>query len=209
MPPPLFKHPRPKPVPPLDPVPGVGGVPPLTPAPQRTGFRDWQQQRAQGKDWRPFGQMGDQRQQAARQKYRAQTAPVTPTQVTYNNPIASSGGFFDPNSQYGYSGGAGDIATSPIGNIFLEDNPDAAWMRHLASLGIDPQSAEGQWARGQLGNVKTGWNAALATNPQLRQSDYLKTLNIRDMFANMSATERGENPGLFAPRARTISRGYG
>lgn len=204
---PLFKHPKPRPVPRLDPVPGVGGANPLAPAaPQRQGFRSWFAQR----DYHPrFNQMDAGHQRKIQQKYRAQVPAGAPPQATYDNPITSNGQFFDPNSQYGYNGGAGSVATSPIGDIFLEDNPDAAWMRHLASLGIDPMSAEGQWARTQLGNVKTGWNAALATNPQLRQRDYLKSLDIRGMFANQSASDRGENPGMFAPRARTISRGYG
>jgi hypothetical protein len=203
MPPPLYAPRDRSRVPPLDPVPGVGGGNPLAP---RSGFRDWFRARsdARGGYPRPFGQMSDQRQQSLRDKYRASRTPPP----TYNNPIASNGSFFDPNSQYGYSGRPGDVANSPIGDIFLEDNPDAAWMRYLAGQGIDPQSAEGQWARTQLGNVKTGWNAALATNPQLRQADYLKSLNIHGMFSNMSAGQRGENPGMFAPRARTISRGY-
>jgi hypothetical protein len=183
----------------------------------RSGFRAWTKSRDLPK---AFGDLSARRRRDLRQQWSnlqdvrgtSSTVPPlveTPTTPQFNNPIQSNGGWFDPNSQYGSSYQPGEWATTPVADIFLEENPDAAWMRYTTGLGIDPNTAEGQWARSQLSNAKTGWTAALATNPQLRQRDYFNSLNIRNMFRNLSARERGENPGLIAPAARTISRGYG
>ena len=51
--------------------------------------------------------------------------------------------------------------------------------------------------------------AANATNPNLKIQDYIRGLDIPSLFTSQTARQRGENPGMFAPRARTISRGYG
>jgi len=142
--------------------------------------------------------------------------PVPPTVPTptgpdprWNAPFTTNGQFFDAGSHYGNVSTTGDFSNTPVGEKYLEQNPEAAWARYAASKGVNPLTNKGRFARSIFPQVRTGFEAALATNPQLRQSNYFNTIDINRMFNNQDAATRGENPGGFAPRARTISRGYG
>lgn len=115
--------------------------------------------------------------------------------------------FFDPNAQYGGTWTPGRFAQTGVATQYLEDNPEAAWTRRIA--GADPLSAKGANLRGLWQQVYEGYKAANLTNPNLRIQQYIDTLDPEALYAAQTQTQRGENPGRFAPRARTISRGYG
>lgn len=124
-------------------------------------------------------------------------------------PYATNGWLFDPGSDYGGTFGQNTFPDTPVGEDYLQNNPAAAWQRYTAQKGIDPLSNRGGVARTLLGRVNDAYEAALATNPLLRRQDFLRGIDPNQIMDLMTPAERGERPGLFSGRARTISRGYG
>lgn len=117
--------------------------------------------------------------------------------------------FFDPNSAYGgTTWGPGEFADTGVGGIYFDQNPEAAWTRYTAARGVDPLTQQGQFNRALFPQVLEGYKAALATNPMLRINDYIQGIDPQALFNMQSADQRGESPGKYAPRTRTISRGY-
>jgi hypothetical protein len=122
----------------------------------------------------------------------------------------TSGWLFDPNSTYGGTTyNPGDWINTDIGNKQFQDDPSGAWQYWIAQNGIDPMSQRGQTARSLLSRVNDAYDAATLDNPMLQRRDFLRGVDPNALLANMSASERGETPGRFQGRARTISRGYG
>jgi hypothetical protein len=123
-----------------------------------------------------------------------------------------SGGFYNPYNTYGgqqYGYGLGQFAQTPLGGQYLEDNQDAAFTRFLANMGYDPSTNLGDYARQQFGKIGDAFKAAQATNPFLKFTDYLDQngdQTIRNQFQSLTYQQRGENPGQFGIRARTIPR---
>lgn len=114
---------------------------------------------------------------------------------------------FNPTSQYGGNFAPGAFAQTGAGDYYQSQNPETVWTRRLA--GEDPFSARGQNLRGLWSQINEGYNAAVLTNPNLKIQDYVGGLNPDTLYNAQTAAQRGENPGRFAPRARTISRAYG
>jgi len=122
-----------------------------------------------------------------------------------------NGGYYQPYNTYGsqqYGYGLGDFAQTPLGGQYLEDNHDAAFTRYLANMGYNPTTNQGDFARQQFGKVDDAFKAAQATNPFLKFTDYLNGVNgqIQNQWNSMTYQQRGENPGMFGIRARTIPR---
>lgn len=116
--------------------------------------------------------------------------------------------FFDPSSNYGGQWGPGDWASTGVAGIYFDQNPEAAWTRYTAQRGVDALSNQGQFARSLFPQVYEGYMAASATNPNLRITDYIQSIDPTAMFNQQTAGQRGENPSKFAPRTRTIARGF-
>lgn len=116
--------------------------------------------------------------------------------------------FFNPQSQYGGTWAPGAWASTGVGSIYFDQNPEAAWTRYTAQRGVDAMSNQGQFARSLFPQVYEGYEAALATNPNLRVEDYIQGIDPFAMFDQQTAAQRGEQPARFAPRTRTIARGY-
>ncbi|HSE46798.1 MAG TPA: hypothetical protein VLA89_15875 [Gemmatimonadales bacterium] len=110
-------------------------------------------------------------------------------------------------------GGDKDYSTSPIVSGptgYLEQNPEAAYARHIAGFGggSDPYSRFVQQQYDRLYNQ--GYQAAAATNPNLTFQRYLTGFGdpfFRNLWANLTQTQRGENPAMFAGRPRWITNG--
>lgn len=117
--------------------------------------------------------------------------------------------FYDPTSQYGGTWQPGEFAQTGVGDYYLGQNPEVAWTRHLSGAGINPQTAQGTNLRGLWGQVYDGFKAALATNPNLKIQEYVAGIDPQQLYNQQTAQQRGETPGRFAGRARTISRAYG
>lgn len=128
----------------------------------------------------------------------------------WSNNSGWSNQFYNPYSDYG--GGTqwqpGDFANSAVGGLYFDENPEAAWTRYTASRGFDAMTNQGQFARSLFPQVYEGYQAALATNPNLRITDYVQSIDPFSLFDQQSASARGEQPSRFAPRTRTIARGF-
>jgi hypothetical protein len=133
--------------------------------------------------------------------------------MAYTTGYPTFSSYFDPNSQYGGNYAPGDWAQTGVGGGFggyLESpaNWDATFTRHLGTLGIPENSAEADFARRNYGKYVTGYKSALATRPDLKIQDYFANhTDIRRDFLSATPSQRGETPGLFSGRARTIARG--
>ncbi len=116
--------------------------------------------------------------------------------------------FYNPNTNYGGRWNPGDFASTPVGGVYFDQNPEAAWTRYTASRGVDALTNQGQFARSLFPQVYEGFQAAQATNPELRITDYIQGIDPFAMFDQQTASARGEQPAKFAPRTRTIARGF-
>src|SRR5215217_2158344 len=66
---------------------------------------------------------------------------------------------------YGAPGSGTAFETTPIGVQYLEDEPQAAFLRRLTQLGYGGLDRRSQLAQGLYGKVRGGYEAALADNP--------------------------------------------
>ncbi len=121
---------------------------------------------------------------------------------------SNSYNYYDPGSTYGGQYGPGGWSSTQTGQYYLEQNPEAAFTRWLAENGYRDFTAQGEFARQQYGKVRTGYEAALGSNPNLSFRDYLSQTgpSLGQQFARLTPEQRGENQSLFAPRARYIPR---
>lgn len=126
------------------------------------------------------------------------------------NPYDSMGTFnyFNPGTNYGsdiYSSPTG-FSETPLGEQYGEQNRGSTFTRWLAQHGFRDNSPIGDYARAQESKIGKGYEAALATNPNLRFRNYLGpdfASRIRDDFARLTPGQRGESRAQFAPRARS------
>ena len=117
--------------------------------------------------------------------------------------------FYNPQSTYGGNQQPGAWASSGVGNQYFGENPETAWTRALGGAGVDPLTAKGQNLRGMWGQIYEGYKAAAATNPNLKIQEYVAGIDPNMLYNAQTQVQRGESPGRFAGRARTISRAYG
>ena len=125
------------------------------------------------------------------------------------NPTGSNTyNYFNPRSTYGGSYLPGKFASTGVGDYYLEQNQEASFTRWLAENGYRDFTAPGEFARQQYGKVRTGYEAALGTNPDLKFRDYLNQTgpSLRNQYQRLTPEQRGENPSIYAPRARYIPR---
>lgn len=135
--------------------------------------------------------------------------PTGTTNWNYGN-WGSTNGWYNPNSLYGANQSyiSAPIISGAGGYLEQPSNYDASWTRYAAEMGWDSSTALGKYARNQFPQIEEGYRASLATNPFLRFNEYIRGLDVPGRFMMQTAQQRGENPGLYSPRARTISRGY-
>lgn len=142
-------------------------------------------------------------------------APAAPSLAPYaqQTPItyAPTDGWYDPDSAYGGSRGAGGYVGTPVGDIYLRDNPNVAYARYTSGFGGLGEDAFAKFVQSQYRNANSGYLSALATNPNLNFSrDYLPNMGgeqfFRNKFNSLAPQQRGEQTGLWSPRSRWIGR---
>lgn len=133
------------------------------------------------------------------------TAATQPTNSLFTAPTwgqgyagTGYGGYYDPSQNYGRGTSAvtTPLVSGPSG--YLAENPQAAYARYTApfAMGEDPFS---RFVRNQYGQAYQGFQAALATNPNLSfYGQYLPGLGgeqyFRNRFLSQAPMARGESP---------------
>ncbi len=123
--------------------------------------------------------------------------------------MPATGPFYNASNSYGATQ---NFNGSEWTKALYDQNPDAYWTRWTAQNGVGQgDSAFEQYVRAQRGRAVEGYEAALGTNPLLRFQDYVdQYLNmdqIRSGFSGLSAAQRGERQGQYAPNGRYVMRG--
>lgn len=117
---------------------------------------------------------------------------------------ASPNPFYQNNNPGNYGWGDNTFPTTPIAQNYIQTEPGVAFTRAIAGWGggLDPY---GRFVQGQENRLNDAYMAAVTQNPNLRRDEYLSQFGP-DYFANLwqglGARGRGENPGMYAPRAR-------
>ncbi len=127
----------------------------------------------------------------------------------YYDPWSSYGG-----DQYGFTNPYGDnpFWDSAVGEQYLNSNPNAAWgVYAYPMLEGGGNSAFDEWMMQQRTKAYSGYEAALASNPNLGYlSEYLPSLGSGEdwqrRFQMLSPQDRGEQYGATSAQARTIPR---
>lgn len=83
---------------------------------------------------------------------------------------------------------------------YLGGNPEAAF-NYVFPMAMQ-NNPYGNWLRGSQGRYLGGYQAAVAGDPSLNLVDYLKGMSPYQEFLNMAPSQRGENPGLYAPKVQ-------
>ena len=122
----------------------------------------------------------------------------TPTANQQSNP------FYKPTSMYGSTQNWYD---TPI--VKQSAGFDAEYEKYLTDQGFGGLNRKGDFARSLSDRAKSGYASAQLNNPALTNRQYLQGLGS-DFLAKARAAatpqQRGDQFGLFAPRARWTSR---
>ena len=131
------------------------------------------------------------------------TNPDTGTPPTAPPP-PSSNPFYNPGSMYGSTQNWYD---TPI--VKQSAGFDAEYEKYLTDQGFGGLNRKGDFARSLVDRAKSGFASAQLNNPALTNREYLNGLG-NDFLAKAQAaatpSQRGEQYGLMAPRARWTSR---
>lgn len=87
---------------------------------------------------------------------------------------------------------------------FLDEDPSAGYGLFTGNL-AGPSNLK-RWLENQYNRLYGGYKGEAAFDPTLRWVDFLARQNLGNIYGAVSPYERGERPGLFAPRVR--SSGY-
>lgn len=123
------------------------------------------------------------------------------------NPAFYGGNLYSANPYYSNSNAYQspwglDFPTAPIAQQYLQGEPRAAFTRATAPFaGGDSNFA--RWVQSQFARVEDAYKAAVATNPNLRRTDfYGQVLNpdaLRAQFQRLGPAGRGEQRANYAP----------
>lgn len=77
---------------------------------------------------------------------------------------------------------------------YLNNNPEAGWVRYLQNLGLYGLDPRSQFASRQYGRAQGMFNSAAAQNPNLGFYDWVKGsgLDLAGDYANQSPDTRGD-----------------
>lgn len=124
------------------------------------------------------------------------------------------GGYYQSNDSYGWTKPTPATDLYPVGGPtgYLEENQPFSYTRNMGSLGVGgSESNFDRWVRSEEANVRRGYGAAVATNPNLTFQNFIKTLggeqDWRNRFQAIDPGSRGENFSQYAPVARWLGNG--
>lgn len=91
----------------------------------------------------------------------------------------------------------------PLAMAFFGQNPLAAFFNRFGGAGGFGNRAE--FIRGRFNPLYSQYQSQLPQNPNQTFLDFIQPFNLDQEFNSLAPRQRGENPGLYAPR--TIFRG--
>ena len=110
--------------------------------------------------------------------------------------------FYSTSNPYGWN----DLSfpTTPIAKNYIQTEPGVAWTRAISGWGggLDPF---GRFVQGQEQRVNDAYMAAVTQNPNLQRADFYSQFGpeyFANLWSNIGARGRGEQNGLYNPRAR-------
>ena len=89
---------------------------------------------------------------------------------------------------------------------FLGSNPNAAFFSAFPKAGGTGNLSE--FIRGSQGRLFNSYLADLPNNPNMLFQDFIKGQDLESQFKGLSPRARGENPSMFAPNVRFLSRRF-
>lgn len=114
-------------------------------------------------------------------------------------------GFYNPN-QYSWAM-PWRFDESPVGQEYLNNtNRQAGWTRYLAQKGYGGTDNRNDWARSLYSRAGAGYEAALGDDPELKWTDFMKNLDLDQIYANQSNEARGISPQRFVQPPRWLMR---
>ena len=116
--------------------------------------------------------------------------------------------FFTPGSSYGAEQSWSD---TPLAGNIREKAPQLAFAQYGQGQGIgDTDSAFNRWFYQQYPRFQRAYGLATLENPFITIDEFTKTLPsleaLVSQFQQLSAAQRGEQRGNFAPVARWLNR---
>lgn len=116
--------------------------------------------------------------------------------------------FFSPGSNYGAEQSWND---TPLAGNIREQAPQLAFAQYGQGQGIgDTDSAFNRWFYQQYPRFQRAYGLATLENPFITIDEFTRTLPSLDalmaQFQQLSAAQRGEERGNFAPVARWLQR---
>ena len=116
--------------------------------------------------------------------------------------------FYDSSSSYGSA--IGNLYDSPFVKQFVSPiTPGAEFEKFLTDQGYGGFDRRSTFGRSQYGRTQSGYKGALLNNPLLSERDYYSGLGsgfFDSIWNALTPSQRGEQPNLFAGRARWIGR---
>lgn len=120
---------------------------------------------------------------------------------------------YQPGSYGGLYGAPGTntaFETTPFGQSYLEDTPEAAFFRKAQGAGYGGLDRRSQLAQSLYGKAQLGYKAALADNPfmgwQAGEGNYLDRLSFEDLLRQMTPQQRGEGLPNFQQSSKWMTR---
>lgn len=116
--------------------------------------------------------------------------------------------FFSPGSSYGAEQSWND---TPLSGTIREQAPQLAFAQYGQGQGIgDTDSAFNRWFYQQYPRFQRAYGLATLENPFITIDEFTRTLPsleaLMSQFQQLSAAQRGEERGNFAPVARWLNR---
>ncbi len=99
--------------------------------------------------------------------------------------------WYNQDSKYGWTGSF--YPSTPLADTDLNNqNREGAWGDYLQTSGFGGPGMKGEYGRSLWGRANQGYDAARTRNPILKWTDYLKTVDVNRVGAEMSPQARGE-----------------
>ena len=92
---------------------------------------------------------------------------------------------------------------------FANAEPTSAYNAQFGSMLQGRNQGLAKYVRGRQNDYYGDFLGQVLSNPMLQWTDYLRGKNPQQEFNALTPGQRGENPGLYAPRLKFLSSIFG